>query len=125
MNWLSKALQGIGNFFTNLFTNKDAQNHMLAVLDQAGTIANAIYPIVKQVAALTPNRTDDEIVAAIDTLGVMGLVDPTVKDKADVLHNIVLAACQKMMPGVGSSVLSLAIETAYQVLKANVAAKTA
>jgi hypothetical protein len=125
MNWLSKALRGIGSFFADLFTNKDAQNHMLSVLDQAGKIANAIYPIVKQVAALTPNRTDDEIVAAIDALDVMGLVDPTVKDKADVLHNIVLAACQKMMPGVSSSVLSLAIETAYQVLKANVAAKTA
>jgi hypothetical protein len=125
MNWLSKALRGIGDFLTNLFTNKDAQNHMLAALDQAGKIANAIYPIVKQVAALTPNRTDDEIVAAIDALGVMGLVDPAAKDKADVLHNIVLAACQKMMPGVSSSVLSLAIETAYQVLKANVAAKTA
>jgi hypothetical protein len=125
MNWLSSALRGIGHFFTGLFTNKAAQDHALAVLEEAGKVAATLYPIVKQVATLTPNRTDDEIVAAIEAFGLAGLVDPTLKDKAAVLHDIVLAVAKKIVPGVGSSILSLAIESAYQVLKANVATKTA
>jgi hypothetical protein len=125
MNFLKTAVTGLFKAIHDLFTSPAAQQIAERALAQAGQIATQIYPVVEQIAAATPNRTDDQIIACINSYGLMGLVDPTMSDKASVLHNIALAVVQKLMPGVGSSVASLAIEAAYQAVKANAQPKAA
>jgi hypothetical protein len=124
MNWLQKAASGLVHYIHDLFTSPEARQRAEAAFEQAGTIAAKIYPIVKEIAALTPNRTDDEIIACIEQFGLTGLIDQTKPDKGDVLHDIASAVATKEF-GASGSLASFAIETAYQALRANAEPKAA
>ena len=122
MNWIVKALTGIGGMIAGIFTTPAAQTHVIAVLKTAGELAVQLYPTIEAIAAVTPNRTDDQIVTAVQKFGVLGIVDPNQPDKAAVLHDIALNVAKNTVAStVASSVISLAIETAYQAFKANAA----
>jgi len=126
MNWLVKALTGIGSAIAGIFATPAAQTRVTSVLKTAGELAVQLYPTIEAIAAVTPNRTDDQIVAAVQKFGVLGIVDPNQPDKAAVLHDIALNVAKNTVAStVASSVISLAIETAYQAFKANAAEKAA
>lgn len=125
MTWLTSALKGIGRQIVTLCTSSDARKRAEAAIARAGELAVQLYPVVERVAAMTPNRTDDEIISCINTFGLMGLVDPHATDKTDTLHNIALTVAGRYFPGANGSLLSLAIETAYQAFKANAQPKAA
>lgn len=71
MNWLKNILSGVKKFFSKLFgANADG---FMALIENLAPIVNKAYPFVKKIAALTPTKTDDAILAAYEQLGFGGL----------------------------------------------------
>lgn len=128
MKWLKKALRTLVSWIADLFRSEDARKNMEQRMATVAEIARIAYPLVERVAALTPTRADDEILAAANELGVPLLLDPAA-DRSQVLRDIVQQALlRKVLPALSGSSVSLinaAIELAVQLLKANVESETA
>jgi hypothetical protein len=113
MNWLIHLFQKIGGFF---ITPK-----ALAIEAQLSSMVVAAEPIVKAIAALTPNRTVQEITAAYEKYGVpvAGTIanDPTSTGNA--LLNLATTILQKNhAPDAAVSLLNTAVQLALTAVKA-------
>ena len=112
-----KFLKTIIQKILSLFTSSKAQ----AALERAASLVPFALPIVKQIAALTPNRTDDEIVSAFEKFGVSGaqqyLATP-VAQRGYVLLQLATAVLAAEFPGLATNVLNTAVQLAVTGAKA-------
>ncbi len=96
-------------------------NQLQTRLAQAYNILQTVLPIVREIAALTPTRADDEIIALIEHYALPKVETPlTDQQKADILRNSAVTLVKRELnrAGVSDSVISLAVEQAVQVVKA-------
>lgn len=93
----------------------------IAVLKKVDDMVGLALPIVKQIAALTPNRTDDEIVALFERfqLNISGwLMLPSDQRGAALLH-VATSELQKRYPDTPINQIQSAIQLAVTINKAN------
>jgi hypothetical protein len=113
-----KFLKTIIQKILSFFTSSKAQ----AALERAAELVPFALPIVKQIAALTPTRADDEIVAAFDKFAVPGaqqyLATP-VAQRGYVLLQLATAALALQFPGLATNVLNTAVQLAVTGVKAS------
>ena len=112
---MKKFLSAIADFFMRLFS-RDFASKVMKGIEAAAPYLSLTYGFVETAAKMTPNRTDDEIVALANELGVKALFDPN-QDKGMVIGRIVFAALKKRYPEVADRVLNRAIEIAYGAVK--------
>ena len=107
MKTIRNIIQKIASFFSS--------GKAEAALNQAAVLVPKAAPIVKEIAALTPNRTDDEIVAAFERFGVGGaatyLSTPPAR-RGYVLLQLATEALASEFPGVATNVLNTAVQLA-------------
>lgn len=115
-NIFSRLLSGIKRLFT-----KESLYKIDAVLSEAEQIMPLAYQIAFTLAALTPTRTDDELIAAAQQItgGEFKVADLLRNHSSgDVLRAIAKFALQKhLRTDVKSNVLNLAIEAAVAALE--------
>jgi hypothetical protein len=114
----------ISSFFhavANIFRSDKAKR----AFELASQIVPVALPIVEQIAALTPNRTDDEILAAFEHFGMpaipAGIADPG----AALLALATAVVGEKMPPGTPKSILQLGIQAAVTGMKSSAQAAKA
>ena len=92
-----------------------------AALNQAASLVPKALPIVQEIAALAPNRTDQEILAAFQKFAVPGaaqyLAAPTAK-RGYVLLQLASEVLAAEVPGVATHVLDTAVQLAVTGAKA-------
>lgn len=100
--------------FRGLF-GPDMADLVVAGIQTAAPYVPEVYAIVRRVAQLTPTRTDDEILAAAEALGVRP--DMTAPTTGDALARMVLSWAQRKWPEAPVRQLRRAIEIAYGALR--------
>jgi hypothetical protein len=70
-------LKAIFNWAKKVFTKENVLKAETAINKYAPLLFNSALPAVELVAAMTPNKTDDEIVALLESLKVTPRVDLT------------------------------------------------
>lgn len=93
----------------------------IAALKRIDDMIDVALPIVKQIAALTPTRSDDEVIALFELLklkvdGWLGLAPA---DRGAALLHAATVELQKRYPDVPINQLQAAIQLAVAVMKAN------
>ena len=74
-------------------------------------------PIVSQIAVLTPNRTDDEIIKVYETYHIADLFDAS-KDKTVLLRDAAgIVIKEQLGNGVSANLINMAIEIALATIK--------
>ena len=92
-----------------------------AALDQAAHIAQVALPIVEQIAALTPTRTDDEIIAAYKHFAVPVIdaqVSGGIGGAGAALLSLGTAVVQAQFPGLPVSLVQTGVQLAVTAYKA-------
>lgn len=119
---MSRFFSAVRRFFANIFSPAGQQKITIA-LGQAEALVQEVLPVVELISSLTPNKTDDEIVAVVKKYAVPVTVPVGPMTDADkgslLLQTAVTAATQDVAAAVGlpSSVITLAVQTAYTVLR--------
>lgn len=86
-------------------------------LEAAAPYLQTAYEIVSLIAALTPTRSDDEILDAARRLGIIQfLIDPSA-DRGDILRRLALEALKRLFPEAAERQLNRAIEVAYGAVR--------
>jgi hypothetical protein len=112
-----KFLKTIIQKIVGFFSSRNAQ----AALERAAALVPQALPIVKQIAALTPTRTDDEIVAAFEKFGVpcaQQYLSTPIASRGYVLLQLATAVLAAQFPSVATNVLNTAIQLAVTGAKA-------
>lgn len=109
-NWLSRLWKR----FCGLF-GPDMADLVVAGIQSAAPYVPEIYAIVRRVAQLTPTRTDDELLAAAEALGVVP--DLNARTTGDALARMVLDWAKRKWPDAPTRQLRRAIEIAYGALR--------
>lgn len=113
MNTFKRIIQKIIAFFNS--------GKAEAALNQAAELVPKALPIVQEIASLTPNRTDDEIVAAFQKFAVpvatQYLATP-VAQRGYVLLQLATQVLSTEFPGVATNVLNAAVQLAVTGAKA-------
>ena len=104
----------IGNLLKKLFS-KDFR----ALVED---LAEMALPFVEAIAAATPNRTDDEIVAIYKQYRQEGLYDPS-KPVDLLLRDLAVALLRDFAPGAAGRILNLAVELAYNAYRNKIEGK--
>jgi hypothetical protein len=113
----------IGSAVKSLFT-KDGQRKALVVLGQVESMVQEVLPVVEMIAAATPNKSDDEIVALVKLWAVPITIPAgplTDADKGSLLLQTAVTAATATVAkasGVPASVLTAAVQIAYVASKA-------
>lgn len=85
-------------------------------LNTAAALVPKAIPIVKEIAAITPNRTDDEIAAAFERYAVPGAATYLAlpRDKRGLaLFQLATEALASLVPGTPTRILNTAVQLAY------------
>ncbi|HZP17100.1 MAG TPA: hypothetical protein VFB00_03985 [Terriglobales bacterium] len=120
---MKRFFAAVRGFFAYLFSPA-GQAKVETALGQAESLVQAVMPVVEAVAAATPNRTDDEIVALVKRYAVPVTIPATPMTDADkgalLLQTAVTAAevGVSACTGVPVSVITLAVQTAYTAMHA-------
>lgn len=115
MNFFTSFFGGVKSFFNKLFVG--GGEDFLKLIEKISPIVNMAYPLVKRVAALTPNKTDDEILKAYHEFGVANLFEMG-SNKSVALRDLVKHVLQKLNGGgVSEYIANTAIELAYAKYK--------
>lgn len=115
MNWLKNVFTSVKGFFTKLFGNNASA--FMELIEKISPIVNKAYPFVKKVAQLTPNKTDDAILAAYEELGFKGLFVAGM-DKGLALRDLAKKLLLASSPDpVSDYIANTAIELAYAKYK--------
>ncbi len=111
-----KPFKAIGKFFKNVFSKKTLAA-IESTLNKVGPIVQVALPVVRQIAALTPMRTDDEILRLLDHYGITKVV--TAENRAIVLRDVAVEALKTKynLTDQETSMLNLAVELAVQTMK--------
>jgi hypothetical protein len=108
-------LEVIAGFLARLFS-RDFATKVLQGVEAAMPYLALAYGLAETAARMTPNRTDDEILALAQELGVPALFDPG-QDKGAAIGRIVFRALKKRYPEAADRVLNRALEIAYGGLR--------
>lgn len=101
-------------FFKGIFS-KDSRTALVEAFETIKPFMPAVFDVVKVAAALTPNKTDDEIVRLSLALGVPELWGD--RSKEEVIRSMVAAAVKRALPGLPDVVINSTIEAAYLAVK--------
>lgn len=110
MNWI----QSLWRRFRSLFGPHMA-DLLAGGIQAAAPYLPEIYQVVRWVAEMTPTRTDDEIIAAAERLGVPAALNTSTTSEA--LAQIVIAWARRKWPDVPERRIRRAIELAYGALR--------
>lgn len=119
-----KAIKSFFSKVAKLFGTPEGQAKVNAALGQAETLVQQVLPVVEAIAAATPNKTDDEIVAVVKKYAVPVTIPAgpmTDADKGALLLQTAVTAAEtgvSAATGVPTSVLILAVQLAYTALRA-------
>jgi hypothetical protein len=106
-----KFLSNLIRKLFSIFSSKKAE----AALSQAVELVPQALPIVKEIAALTPNRSDNEIIAAFEKYAIPGatayLGTPPAK-RGYVLLQLATQVLASKLPGVSTTILNTAVQLA-------------
>ena len=96
-------------------------DHTIAVLRRVDDMIGLALPIVKQIAALTPTRSDDEIIALLEKfqLKVAYWLQLPQAERGPVLLHVATTELQKRYPDAPINQLQSAVQLAVTVMKAN------
>lgn len=115
MDWLKNLFSTVKKFFSELF-GKHA-NDFMKLLEILSPLVNRALPVVRKIAELTPNKTDDQILKAYDSLGFSGLFTPG-NDKSLALRDLAKKVIIAANPDPVSDYLAnTAVELAYAKYK--------
>lgn len=115
MNWFNNILSLVKNFFSKLFGS--GADDFMALIEALAPQVNKAYPVVKKIAQLTPNKTDDAILAAYEELGFKG-VFVSGADKSLALRDLAKKLLSAANPDpVSDYIANTAIELAYAKYK--------
>lgn len=113
-----KVIKSLFSKILNFFTGGQAEKAFNAVAD----LVPKVLPIVQMVAAITPTRADDEIIAAFQTYGVaenVALIRATPTDqRGGLLMQLATTVASRQWPGLATNILQSAIQLAVTGLKA-------
>lgn len=113
MNFLKQVIRKIVGFFVS--------GGAEAALTQAAELVPKALPIVQEIAALAPNRTDQEILALFQKFAVPGaaqyLATPAEK-RGYVLLQIASEVLAAEVPGIATHILDTAVQLAVTGAKA-------
>lgn len=122
MNWFNNIWSLVRNFFSKLFGS--GADDFMALIEALAPLVNKAYPVVKKIAQLTPNKTDDVILAAYEELGFKGVFVPGT-DKSLALRDLAKKLLIASNPDPISDYLAnTAIELAYAKYKQEQLTKT-
>jgi len=112
MSWLKRIWEWLRGLFRPEFAQR-----IQAGLEAAAPYLSRAYEIVSLIAALTPTRTDDEILDAARRLGIVEfLIDPAA-DRGEILRHLALEALRRIFPQAPERQLNRAIEVAYGAVR--------
>lgn len=106
------------NFFKRIFRffSKEAVDTLYRVIELISPYVQMAYPIVVQIALLTPNKVDDAILFAYETFGFKDMFDGK-KEPNVLLRDLARAVLKKKAPDAKEHELNAAIELAYSKYK--------
>jgi hypothetical protein len=113
MNYLKNVIQKIVSFF--------ASGKAEAALNLAAGLVPKALPIVQEIAALAPNRTDQEIAAAFEKFAIPAAAQYLAAPQGHrgyVLLDLATQVLATEVPGVATNILNTAIQFAVTSLKA-------
>ena len=113
MNYLKNVIQKIVSFF--------ASGKAEAALNLAAGLVPRALPIVREIAALVPNRTDQEIAAAFEKFAIPAAAQYLAAPQGHrgyVLLDLATQVLATEVPGVATNILNTAIQFAVTSLKA-------
>lgn len=110
MTWISR----IWKVFRKIFS-VDIADRIVGGVNAVSQYLPEIYQVVRRLAELTPNRTDDELIAAADRLGVSTAVGGL--DYGEALARIAVAWARKKWPDAPERRIRRAIEIAYGAIR--------
>jgi hypothetical protein len=113
MKFLKDVIQKIVSFF--------ASGKAEAALNLAASLVPKALPIVQELAALVPNRTDQEIAAAFAKFAIPSAAQYLAAPQAHrgyVLLDIATQVLATRFPGVATNILNTAVQLAVTGLKA-------
>jgi len=111
---MKKFLQKIASIFASIFS-KNFWDRLLAGIEAVTPYLEITYDVVKVAAAMTPNRTDDELVALAERFGVPAIWQS--QDKGQAIREIVYAALKAKLPDLPDRTIYRAIELAYGAMR--------
>lgn len=115
MKWIKNVFNSASSFFGKLFDNDS--DGFLSLIEKISPLVNKAYPIVKKIAALTPNKSDDAILAAYESMGFIGVFQAG-SDKSLALRDLAKKALTAAHPDpVADYLAHTAIELAYSKFK--------
>ena len=117
MNKIFGAIKAAVSAVWKFFTGEKAR----AALDKVVALVPQALDIVRIVAALTPQRTDDEIVVACETCSIPWVdkyLALPVEKRGLVLFDIATQLLARQFPGVATSILNAAVQLAYTAWRA-------
>ena len=125
LTWLKSAVAKVGSFVAGLFT-EEGKKKAEEALGKVASLSEIALPICSVVAAMTPNKTDDEVIAVVKTyLGVAavpaGSAPLTDQQKGDLLWDSAISAFKKAVSnktGLTDSILDAALQIAYTAMRA-------
>ena len=112
---MKRFLRAIAGFFRRFFT-PEFRALIMAGLQSSAPYIQAAYNFATVAAALTPNRTDDELVALAKQWGIPNLWDADT-DKGVVIGRMVAQALRRRYPDATDRAINRAIEIAYGAVK--------
>jgi hypothetical protein len=113
MNYLKNVIQKIVSFFVS--------GKAEAALNLAAGLVPKALPIVQEIAALAPNRTDQEIAAAFEKFAIPAAAQYLAAPQGHrgyVLLDLATQVLATEVPGVATNILNTAIQFAVTSLKA-------
>jgi hypothetical protein len=113
MKFLKNVIQKIVSFF--------ASGKAEAALNLAAGLVPKALPIVQEIAALVPNRTDREIAAAFEKFAIPGAAQYLAAPpghRGYVLLDLATQVLAAQFPGVATNILNAAIQFAVTAMKA-------
>ena len=113
MKFLKNVIQKIVSFF--------ASGKAEAALNLAAGLVPKALPIVREIAALVPNRTDQEIAAAFEKFAIPAAAQYLAAPQAHrgyVLFDLATQVLAAQFPGVATNILNAAVQFAVTAMKA-------
>jgi hypothetical protein len=113
MKFLKSVIQKIVGFFTS--------GKAEAALNQAAELVPMALPIVQEITALAPNKTDQEILAVFQKYAVPGAqqyLSTPVAQRGYVLLQLATQVLAQKVPGVATNILNAAVQLAVTGSKA-------
>jgi hypothetical protein len=112
---MKRVMEAIGNLVRRLFGPGWAER-LVAGVQAAAPYLRTAYEFAGMAAAMTPTRTDDELVALADKLGVPNLWRSDFST-GEAIARIVYLALRQKYPDATERSLRRAIEIAYGAIK--------